>query len=125
MSHTCHTSRDMHMIHYSVHVMYTSTLTVPSSDPVTSRESPLLAGHMLFTKEVCPLSFLTLSPTSQSHTAPDLSTEHVNTMLRRVGRGRWVGRGDGREEVRGKMEREGWERGVRGGGLGREIAGRK
>lgn len=57
------------------------TLIFPSSDPVATMGTPLLAGQHVLTKEEWPLSFLILSPTSQSHTAPVLSTEHENNML--------------------------------------------
>ena len=39
-------------------------------------------GEQVLTKEEWPRSFLILSPTSQSHTAPVLSTEHENSILR-------------------------------------------
>ena len=69
--------------------MTNQTFILPSSEPVTNRDIPLRAELMLLTKEVCPLSFFILSPTSQSQTAPVLSTEQVNTMLQdRNGLGR-------------------------------------
>ena len=43
--------------------------------------APLLTGEQVLTIEEWPLSFFILSPTSQSHTAPVLSTEHENNIL--------------------------------------------
>ena len=57
----------------------------PSSEPVTRYGSPRREGQQLLTNEVWPFSFLILSPTSQSHTEPVLSTEQENSILREVG----------------------------------------
>ena len=63
----------------------------------------------MLTKEVCPLSFFTLSPTSQSHTAPVLSVDAENSIL--IGKGK---------ESRGKEE-QAEEQGEEGGGVPRHI----
>ena len=56
-------------------------LAVPSSEPVATTCVPLFELAMLLTKEECPFSFLTLTPTSASHTAPCLSVAAVNIIL--------------------------------------------
>ena len=57
------------------------TFIVPSSEPVARYWTPLRLGQHEFTKEVCPFSFLTLTPTSQSQTAAVLSVEAENRRL--------------------------------------------
>ena len=75
------------------------TLIVPSSEPVARSCTPLREAEQVLTNDVCPLSFFTLWPTAQSHTAPVLSVEAVNMRLRERGRegGMEIGREGDRE----------------------------
>ena len=60
---------------------YTRTFIVPSSEPVATSCIPRRDAAHELTNEVCPFSFLILFATAQSHTAPVLSVDAVNTML--------------------------------------------